>query len=73
MTVIKIDRYEPKISGNKIKYYAVAGKKTYEMPDAYKSMYNDQHLAITERTLEMADVLDVPATHYIPLFTGDKE
>ena len=68
-TIIKIDRYETVLENGVIKYYAVAGKKRYEMPEAYKEMYNDNYLAISERTLERPELFDVPATHYIPLRT----
>jgi hypothetical protein len=67
--IIKIDRYETVLENGVIKYYAVAGKKRYEMPEAYKEMYNDRYLAIAERTLERPELFGVPATHYIPLRT----
>ena len=67
--IIKIDRYETVLENGVIKYYAVAGKKRYEMPEAYKEMYNDNYLAIAERTLERPELFGVPATHYIPLRT----
>lgn len=69
---IKIDKYEPVIEDGVIVYYAIAGKKRYRMPDAYKEMYNENYLAITERTLSMPELFDVEGTHYIPLFTGGK-
>lgn len=71
-TIIKIDRYEPEIEKGAIVYYAIAGKKKYKMPDAYKDMYNENYLAITERTLDMPELFDVEGRHYIPLFTGGK-
>ena len=69
---IKIDKYEPVIEDGAIVYYAIAGKKRYRMPDAYKEMYNENYLAITERTLSMPELFEVEGTHYIPLFTGGK-
>ena len=70
--IIKIERYEPVIEAGKIVYYAIAGKKRYPMPDAYKDMYNDDYLAITERTLTIPELFEVEGTHYIPLYTGGK-
>lgn len=70
--IINIDRYEPAIENGKIVYYAIAGKKKYPMPDAYKEMYDNEHLAITERELALPELFDVEAKHYIPLFTGVK-
>ena len=67
--IIRIDRYETVLENGVIKYYAVAGKKRYEMPEAYKEMYNDNYLAISERTLERPELFNAPATHYIPLRT----
>lgn len=69
--VIKIDKYQTEIENGKIVYYALAGKKKYKMPDCYKMMYNDKYLAIEERTMAQPELYDAPATHYIPLFTGE--
>lgn len=71
--VIKIDKYQSEIENGKIVYYALAGKKKYKMPDCYKMMYNDNYLAIEERTMAQPELYDAPATHYIPLFTGDSQ
>lgn len=68
--VIPIDRYDPAIEGGRIVYYAVKGKARYRMPDCYKEMYDDKHLAIKERTLERPEVFGVEARHYIPLRTA---
>lgn len=70
--MIEIERYEAVIEKDHIVYYAVAGKKRYKMPDCYRNMYNERYLAIEERTMEQPELFDAPATHYIPLFTGDK-
>lgn len=71
--IIHIEKYEPVIENGAIVYYAIAGKKKYRMPDTYKDMYNDQYLAIMERTVTIPELFDdVEPTHYIPLFTGDK-
>lgn len=67
--IIPIDRYEAVIESGQIRYYAISGKKRYPMPDAYKGMYDDDHLAITMRTLERPELFDTPAEHYIPLMT----
>lgn len=70
--VIRIDRYNAEIEHGKIVYYALQGKKKYSMPDCYKEMYDDQHLAIMEKTVSMPDLLGLPAdqaTHYMPIST----
>lgn len=68
--MIKIDKYEAEIERMNIVYYAIAGKKKYRMPDCYKDMYNDDYLAIEERTMERPELFDTVATHYIPLRTA---
>lgn len=68
--MISIDKYEAVIEDGHIVYYAIAGKKKYRMPDAYKEMYDDKHLMIQERTLERPELFDCPATHYIPILTS---
>lgn len=70
--VIKIDRYETKLIKGKAITCAIAGKKSYEMPSCYAEMYDNNHLAIAPKTMEMPEVYDAPKTHYVPLFTGDK-
>ena len=69
--VIKIDKYQTEIENGRIVYYAIAGKKKYPMPDAFKEMYNDKYLAIEERTITRPELFDTTATHYIPLRTSD--
>ena len=69
MKQIPIDKYETALEDGIIKYCAVKGKTKYPMPGAYKEMYDNEHLAIGERTLEMPELFDIPATHYIPLRT----
>lgn len=68
--IIKIDRYETVLENGQIVYYAIAGKKRFEMPEAYKEMYNENYLAIMERTLERPELFNTTATHYIPLRTA---
>lgn len=70
--VIRIDKYQTEIEQGHIVYYAVKGKTKYRMPDCYKSMYNDQYLAIEERTMAQPELFDTVPTHYIPLLTGGK-
>ena len=70
--IIKIERYEPVIEHGAIVIYAIAGKKKYKIPDAYKDMCTDDYLAITERTLTIPELFEVEGTHYIPLYTGGK-
>lgn len=40
------------------------------MPEYYKELYDDDHLSIMKRTLEMPEVFGLPeGEHYIPLNT----
>lgn len=68
--IIRIDRYDTVLENGEIKYYAVKGDKRYEMPEAYKSMYTDDYLAICERELERPELFGTAAKHYIPLRTA---
>ena len=70
--IIKIDRYISEIEHGKIVFYAVKGKQKYPMPDCYKNMYNENYLAIQERTMSQPELYDAPETHWIPLYTGLK-
>ena len=67
--IIKVDRYETKLVNGHPITYAICGKKTIEMPACYADMYDDQHLAITEQTMEMPEVYSTTTTHYAPLRT----
>ena len=69
---MKIDKYDAVVGKNgKIQYFAVQGKNRYPMPDCYKDMYDDQHLAIKEVEREIPSLFDgAPAKHYIPLRTS---
>lgn len=70
-TAIKIDKYVSEIEHGRIVIYALAGKKKILMPDAYKDMYDDEHLAIVERELTMPELYGLKERkHYIPLYTG---
>lgn len=71
--MIRIDKYISEIENGKIVFYAVKGKQKYPMPDCYKKMYNDDYLAIEERTMSQPELYDAPKTHWIPLYTGGKE
>lgn len=68
--MISITKYEPVIEDGRIVYYALTKTKRYRMPDAYKEMYDDEHLAITETTLDRPELFDTEPTHYIPLRTS---
>ena len=68
---IRIDRYETVLENGRITYYAIAGKKKYPMPEAFKDMYDDSHLAIREAHNDRPEMYGIPTTdYYIPLFTG---
>lgn len=69
--MIEIDRYQAEIENGTIVYYAVKGKNRYKMPEAYKEMYNDDYLAIEERTLERPELFGTTPVHYIPRRTKE--
>ena len=66
---IIIDKYECELENGQVVYYAVKGKTTYRMPEDYKAMYDDQHLAIRERYMVRPELFDTTEKHYIPLRT----
>lgn len=69
--VIRIDKYESRIEGKTIRYYAVKGDKEYPMPDCYKDMYTDDYLAIKKTHMDMPTLYDTTEhEHYIPLRTA---
>ena len=69
---MKIDRYEAKIIDGRIQYFAIAGKKSYPMPDAFKDMYTEDYLEIEPVTFERPELFDLadPQT-YIPRRTSN--
>lgn len=70
MKYTKIDGYEMKVIDGKIHYYAVIGKQRIEMPEYYKDMYDNNHLAIVKRKMDYPEVFDITEEeHYIPLDT----
>ena len=71
MDRIRIDRYDTVLENGRITYYAIAGKKKYPMPEAFKDMYNDSHLAIREAHNDRPEMFGIDTTdYYIPLYTG---
>lgn len=68
--VINIDRYESRIEGKTVKYYAIKGKKEYLMPDCYSDMYTNDYLAIKLIKMTMPELYDTVSEHYIPLRTA---
>ena len=72
MNTIKIDRYEASIDSGRIVYTAIAGKKSYPMPDAFADMYDDRHLAITMVHNDRPEMYNISTPdYYVPLFTGE--
>ncbi len=70
---IKIEKYAVEIdpkNPTKTVVYAIAGKRRYQMPDAYREMYTDEYLEIESRTLERPELYDAPDTHWIPRRTA---
>lgn len=70
--VIPIDRYDAVIKDGTIQYEAVKGKTRYPMSDAFKDMYTDEYLAISEVSLAMPELYGLPdgSTVYIPRRTS---
>lgn len=70
MSKISIDKYVTELDNGMIVYRAVAGKKKYDMPEDFKDMYDDKHLAIQEVTCSRAEMFGVNGDrYYIPLLT----
>lgn len=74
--IIAIDRYESKLDEHGvIRYYAVKGKKRYPMPAKFKSMYTNDYLAISKKTIDEygKQLYDMPEGDiYVPRRTGLK-
>jgi len=71
--IIKIEKYTVEIDpqdSRKTIVYAIAGKKKYRMPDAYREMYTDEYLAIQEQELQRPELFDELGPHYIPRRTS---
>ena len=68
---IKIDKYVTELGPrNTILYFAVKGKQKYPMPACYADMYDDEHLAIRPKKMDMPELYDTDTEHYIPLRTA---
>lgn len=67
--IIKLKKYEAKVVNGTIQYTAVDLKgKSYPMPNAFATMYDDRHLAITKATSERPEMFDIDSDeYYIPL------
>lgn len=70
---MKIDSYE--ITYNKklgkVEFFAVAGKKKYQMPEAFKDMYTDDYLEIEQVHSERPEVHGIETNdYYIPKRTA---
>ena len=66
---MRIDRYEMQYNTklHKEEYFAVIGKKKIPMPSAFKDMYDDDHLDITEVETKMPELYDEKESrYYIP-------
>lgn len=71
--MISIDRYECRKVNRLDKWFAIKGRKEYPMPSCYSDMYDDEHLAIRQVTVEFPSVFGLTedeATHYQPLLTS---
>ena len=66
---IKIDRYDARVINGKVHYFAIIGKKEIEMPEYYKDMYDNKHLAIRKKTMVFPEMFETTEEHYIPLNT----
>lgn len=71
--IIKIDRYDVEIDphdGRRTIVYAIAGKKKFRMPDAFREMYTNEYLAIQEQTPERPELFEETGPYYIPRRTS---
>lgn len=68
--MIEIDRYETRMEKGKPKWFAVKGKQSYPMPDAFSAMYTDDYLAIEKVSNPRSEMFDIKESeYYIPLRT----
>lgn len=70
---MKIDGYDVAYNKQlgKVEFFAIAGKKKYLMPDAFKDMYTDDYLEIEQVHSERPEVLDIATNdYYIPKRTA---
>lgn len=70
---MKIDGYDVAYNKQlgKVEFFAIAGKKKYPMPDAFKDMYTDDYLEIEQVHSERPEVLDIATNdYYIPKRTA---
>lgn len=70
MEKLKISRYQTELEGNKIAYYAVAGKKKVRMPDAFHDMYTPDYLCIQHVEPERPEIYGEKGGYWIPLRTS---
>ena len=70
---MRIDRYEMQYNTklHREEYFAVIGKKRIPMPSAFKDMYDDDHLDISEVETKMPELYDIAESrYYIPRRTA---
>lgn len=71
--IIKIEKYSVEIDQTnpaRTIMFAIAGKKKFRIPDAFREMCNDSHLAIQEQTLERPELFDEHGAFFIPRRTS---
>lgn len=71
--IIKIEKYAVEIdpmNPTKTIMYAIAGKKKYRMPDAFREMCTDDYLAIQEQHPEQPELFNESGPYYIPRRTS---
>lgn len=68
---IPISGYDARIVSGRISYFAIGTDGTeYPMPDAFKDMYDDEHLGIRLAHSERPEMFDIDTEeYYIPLRT----
>lgn len=72
---IELDRYETRYDTKlgKALYFAIDKKgNEYEMPEAFKEMYNDDYLQIRKTSCERPEVFNLPegSDYWIPIRTA---
>ncbi len=70
--VIKLKKYDMALEDGKVTYYAIPLKgERIRMPEAFKGMYDEDHLAIKKRIFLRPELYDLDSEEaYIPLRTA---
>ena len=71
--ILKVESYEAKITNGSITIYANTSEGPIPIPDDYKDLCNDNHLALRLTTLERPELFGLPETdtsRWLPVRTA---